>query len=107
MDVVLIHVPIFLTTVVICGLLWFLFARMEQDDEVRLWKMVGVFLLWFLLNWPYIISQLLAPVWYEPAPVVPALHMLQFNLPAFIILSVPMVYDMLKQKHRILKSNNQ
>lgn len=77
--------------------IWVCSARTEESEEVRLQKMVSIFLVWFLFNFLYLMSQLMAPVWYEPAPVVPGLIALQVHLPCFILFSTPFILDMVNQ----------
>ena len=101
MDVVLIHIPIFLGTLALTILLWIFFAGSEQDEESRLRKKVGVFLIWFLINWIFILSQMMRPVWDEPDPIDPGLQMIQFNLPFFIIFSIPFIIDIIYQSRKI------
>ena len=90
---VFIGLPLFL----LCTLFWMLYARSEQNKEIRLKRMVGIFLFWFFLNFLYLMSQFLAPVWYEPSPVVPGLIALRFYLPYFILLSIPFILDIVNQ----------
>lgn len=81
----------------VCSATWLSYARKEQSKEMRLKKMVGIFLVWFLINFLYLMSQLMAPTWYEPSPVIPGLIALQFHLPFFVFFSIPFIYDLIHQ----------
>jgi hypothetical protein len=82
---------------IVCYVIWRSYAKREENAVIRQRKMVGIFLVWFLLNDLYLMSQLMAPVWFEPAPVVPGLIALQYHLPFFILLSIPFIWDMINQ----------
>ena len=101
MDVVATVGPFLVVSLfVLCSLIWFQFARKEENAEIRLKKMVGIFIVWFVLNFLYLLSQLMAPVWYEPSPVIPGLIALQTHLPFFVFFSIPFIIDFLNQSRR-------
>jgi hypothetical protein len=97
MDVVIIGPILSVSLFLLFLVIWFSYARSEQKEAVRLKKKAGVFLIWFLINWLYIMSQLLSPVWYEPSEVNPGLNALYGYLPLFVIFSIPFVADMINQ----------
>lgn len=83
-----------------CLVLWIKWARTTQDKVKRFEKMAGIFLVWFILNGILMILLLQAPVWYEPAPIVPGLIALYSNLPMLVILSIPFIVDMIYQQRK-------
>jgi len=79
----------------VCFIFWII-VRRDKKKVNRLRKMVGVFLVWFIINWLFIMNLLMTPVSYEPSPVVPSNFALSY-LPVFFVISIPFIIDVLDQ----------
>ena len=101
MDIVLIGPLWFSILFAICTLVWYIISTDIENDLVRLRLCVCIFLLWFVANWLFIMTQLLSPVSYEPAPIVPGLRAFRYDLPIFAVLSIPFVIDLIRQSRGV------
>ncbi|MGY5858860.1 MAG: hypothetical protein RTU63_05785 [Candidatus Thorarchaeota archaeon] len=95
LDPILPNVLIFFGILVLTIFLWFSYARAERNSVKRYKKKIGVFLIWFVLNWSYFMIHVLSPVRYEPSPVVPWHDAMTYYLPVIIIFSLPFIIDIL------------
>lgn len=101
MDIVLIGPLFFSMLFVICTLVWYIISTDVENDLIRLRLCACIFLVWFIINWLFIMTQLLSPMSYEPAPIIPGLLALRSDLPIFVVLSIPFVIDLIRQSRGV------
>lgn len=77
---------------IVCVGLW-IAARKDQNRTSRLEKMVGVFLVWFILNGLFLMYNLVT-LWYEPSPFSYGWIALDLSLPMAVLMTIPFIYDL-------------
>ncbi len=95
MDITLAPVIYFLALDFVSLLGIWIYTRNDANRTSRFEKMVGAYLVWFILNGIYFISLFYTPVFYEPAPIYPWRNV-PFFLGFVIIISIPYYLDLIR-----------